>query len=182
MHKRLLLLIPLLLVLSPAARAQNNAAPHIGKVDVRFDEASLTPGAYHLTGHVVMTSDDYDLTAEDVKIVSSPASNTKKAASSIRQATATGTPAKQVVAHIRRPLESETYEIYADRAVYQPDSSRPAGGSLTFTGNVKEVIKSGFFAEPSIGTFDHATVLLGPGRDYPQVQTGAGHITLTPAQ
>jgi len=180
MHKRSLILLSLFFALLPTLPAQSGAAPHIGQVDVSFQNAAIMPGVWHLTGRVTLTSDQYDLAAEDVKVLFSP--GIKGAASSLRQATATGSPAHQVIAHIRRPLESETFEIYADRAVYLPEPSRPGGGNLTFTGNVKVIVKSGFFAAPSVSTVEYATVLLGPKPDYPKLNTGAGHITLTPAQ
>ena len=60
-----------------------------------------------------------------------------------------------------------------------PDTSRPSGGTLKFTGHVQVITKSGFLAEPSVSTTDTATILLGAGAEYPQVETGPGHITLT---
>ena len=83
-----------------------------------------------------------------------------------------------------RPLESQTYEIRSDHAVYTPDDTRPSGGKMVFTGHVTVITNSGFLAEPSVSTFDTkpVTVLLGQGDDYPQLETGPGHIVLTPAQ
>ena len=173
----------LLTALLPAARAQTDKQKiNVGTVTVDFDKATLNPGLWHLMGHANITSDDYDLRAADITITFAPGSKT--GASGLRQAVAEGgaVPGAQVIAHIRRVLQSEAYEIYADRAVYLPDRSRPSGGTMKFTGHVKVITKSGFLAEPSVSTFETATVLLGAGSAYPQVQTGPGHITLTPAQ
>jgi len=159
----------------------DTAKTHIGKVDIVFDEATYNPSLLHLMGHAKMTSDDYDLYAADIKAYILPSST---GASGLQQAVAEGgaTPGSQVIAHIRQPLQSEDFEIDSDRAVYVPDFTRPSGGSMKFTGHVKVITKSGFLAEPSLSTFETATVLLGAGSDYPKIETGAGHITLTPAQ
>ena len=173
----------LLTLVLPAAFAQSDTAKlHVGTVNVDFQKATLTPGLWHLMGHAKITSDNYDLNAADIKITFAPGSKT--GASGLRQAVAEGgaAPNMQVIAHIRRPLESETYEIYSDKAIYLPDKTRPGGGRMNFTGHVKVITKSGFLAEPSVSTFDSATVLLGAGNAYPQIETGAGHITLIPAQ
>ncbi len=164
-----------------SSTSQNTAAPKIGTVNVDFDKAVLNPEQWHLTGHAKITSEDYDLTSADIKVFFTPGAKT---GSGLREAVAVGgaVPGAQVVAHIRQPLQSASYTINSDRAVYQPDISRPSGGTLKFTGHVKVITKSGFLAEPSVSTTDTATILLGVGADYPQVETGPGHITLTPAQ
>ncbi len=168
--------------LAQSGTSQNPAAPKIGTVDVDFDKAVLNPEQWHLTGHAKLTSDNYDLTAADIKVLFAPGA--KAGVSGLREAVAVGgaVPGTQVIAHIRQPLQSESYTINSDRAVYQPDASRPSGGFLKFTGHVTVITKSGFLAEPSVTTTDMATILLGVGADYPQVEMGAGHITLTPAQ
>jgi hypothetical protein len=177
--------------LVPALHAQSDTAKiHVGTVNVDFDKAMINPSLWHLMGHAKMTSDDYDLYAADIKVYFVPASKagskpgSKAGASVLSQAVAEGgaTPDSQVIAHIRRPLDSAAFEIYSDKAVYLPDSKRPGGGTITFTAHVKIITKSGFFAEPSVSTFESATVLLGAGKDYPQLETGAGHMTFTPAQ
>lgn len=179
----LLLISGLLVAALPGAPAQSDTAKiHIGIVNVDFQRAVLSPGLWHLIGQAKITSDNYDLNAADIKITF--LSGSKAGASGLRQAAAEGgtAPSTQVVAHLRRPLESESYEIFSDKALYLPDKSRPSGGRLTFTGHVKIITKSGFLAAPSTSTFDAATVLLGSGDAYPQIETGPGHITLTPAQ
>ena len=177
----------LLTALLPAALAQTDTAKiHIGTVHLDFDKSSGSPAFTDLTGHVKITSDDYDLYAADIKLYSAPGSKTGASGiqSGIQKAVAEGgaTPGSQVIAHIRQPLQSEEFEIDSDRAVYLPDHTRPSGGAMKFTGHVKVITKSGFLAEPSVTTTDAATILLGVGADYPQIETGAGHITLTPAQ
>ncbi len=173
----------LLTALLPAVNAQSDTAKiHVGTVHLEFEHSKTNPGFTDLMGHVKITSDDYDLYAADIKIYSAPGSKT--AASGIQRAVAVGgaVPGSQVIAHIRQPLQSEEFEIDSDRAVYLPDHTRPSGGTMKFTGHVTVITKSGFLAEPSVLTTDTATVLLGAGSEYPAVDTGPGHLTLTPAQ
>lgn len=176
----------LLAVLAGVIHAQSDTAKlHVGEVNIVFDKATYTPSLLHLMGHAKMTSDDYDLYAADIKAYTQPSSTGASGVQSgLQQAVAEGgaTPGSQVIAHIRQPLQSEDFEIDSDRAVYVPDHTRPSGGSMKFTSHVKVITKSGFLAVPSVSTFETATVLLGAGSDYPKIETGAGHITLTPAQ
>lgn len=188
--RKLSLLVPLLLLCTaPAWPAPDDGGgaksrPQIGKVDVDYQHGDFKPALWHLTGSVKMKSDNYDLASDDLVVNFAPKNSAAAGASSLEKVTAASDPksSRQVVAHIRRPLESEAYEIEADKAVYTPDTSRPGGGAMRFTGNVKVTSRSGFLAEPSISTTDRATVLLGTGDEYPQIQTGPAHITLTPAQ
>lgn len=188
MQKTFFLALLLGALLLPGTQAQTGssqsgtAAPKIGTVNVDFDKAVLNPEQWHLTGHAKITSQDYDLTSADIKVFFTPGAKT--GVSGLREAVAVGgaVPGTQVVAHIRQPLQSTSYTVSSDRAVYQPDTSRPSGGILKFTGHVRVITKSGFLAEPSLATTDEAIVLLGVGADYPSVSTGPGHITLTPAQ
>lgn len=185
--RKLFLVGTLLTAFLSAVYAQSDTAKlHVGKVNIVFDKATYTPSLLHLMGHAKMTSDDYDLYAADIKAYTQPGSETgaSGAQSGLQQAVAEGgaIPGSQVIAHIRQPLQSEDFEIDSDKAVYLPDYTRPSGGSMKFTGHVKVITKSGFLAEPSLSTFEVATVLLGAGSDYPKIETGAGHITLTPAQ
>lgn len=179
-YRCLILVLLLSSILLPGTHAQSETSkPNIGTVNVDFDKAVLSPGLWHLVGHAKITSDDYDLVAADIKVTFAPSS--KPGVSGLREAVAAGGDT-QVAAHIRQPLQSTSYEVHSDRAVFLPDTGRPGGGTLKFTGHVKVITKSGFFAAPSVSTTDTATILLGVGADYPQVETGPGHITLTPAQ
>jgi hypothetical protein len=133
----------LLTALVSGVYAQSDTAKiHVGTVHLDFDGSKTNPGFTDLTGHVKITSDNYDLYAADIKVYSAP--GTKTAASGIQRAVA-------------------------------------VGGAVPGS-QVKVITKSGFLAEPSLSTFEIATVLLGAGSDYPKIETGAGHITLTPAQ
>lgn len=170
-------------VLLPGTSAQNDTSKiQIGTVDIHADNTVLTRAFTHLMGHAKITSDNYDFYAADIKVYSVPAS--KAGPSGVQRAVAEGgaVPGSQVVAHTRQPLQGTAYEIYSDRAVYTPDKSRPSGGVIKFTGHVKVITKSGFLAGPSVSTFEYATVVLGAGPEYPQVETGTAHIILTPAQ
>ena len=178
--------IGLLLLAAPAliASAQSSDTPklHVGTVDITADKAVGSSTVLHLMGHAKITSADYDLYANDIRADSAPGGKT--AASGLQKAVAEGgaAPNTQVVAHVRQTLQGIEYEINADRAVYLPDVSRPSGGMLKFTGHVKVITKSGFLAVPSLTTTDTFTILIGAGSDYPQIETGPTHITLTPAQ
>lgn len=161
--------------------AAKTSSLKVGTVNLDARSAQLQPGLLHLKGQVKMTSEDYDLAGEDVKVFSSLGAGGKE---TLKNAVVEGNlkAGQQVVAHIRQPLQGQAYEIFADHAVYTPDASRPGGGRMDFTGHVKVISNSGFLAEPSVSTTDHATILMGQGDDYPQVSTGPAHIVLTPAQ
>lgn len=154
----------------------------IGTVDLVARSAQYQPGFLHFKGQVKMTSENYDLAGEDVKVFSTQPPGGGGAV--LKNAVVEGNlkAGQQVVAHIRQPLQGQAYEIFADHAVYTPDKSRPSGGRMDFTGHVKVIANSGFLAEPSVTVTDHATILMGQGDDYPQVSTGPAHIVLTPAQ
>ena len=155
----------------------------IGAVNVTFGRFLLKGSQGRFSAGVVMTSAQYDLAAEDVQ--ATPAS-AKSGHSGLAGATAEGSAAKntQVIAHIKQPSPGEEFKVFADHAVYVPDYSRPGGGRIDFTGHVKVVGMSGFLAGPAPGDFENGpvTILLGQGEDYPQLETGRGHIVVTPAQ
>lgn len=155
----------------------------IGAVSISFNKFFLKGSQAHLSAGVQMTSEQYDLTAEDVLAVQASG---QSGHSGLARATAEGSLAKktQVTAHIKQPLEGKDVEVFSDRAVYVPDYSRPAGGRIDFTGHVKVVGMSGFLAGPAPADFQNGpvTILLGQGDDYPQIQTGPGHIVVTPAR
>lgn len=182
MQKTVLTVLLLAALLPADAQSAGPPKASLGTVQASWDKLTETPGLLHLMGHARITSADYDFYAADIKVTSTPGAKT--GTSGIKEAVAVGgaAPETQVVAHIRQPLQSTSYTINADRAVYQPDLSRPSGGFLKFTGHVKVITKSGFLAEPSVSTTDTATILLGVGPDYPAFSAGQGHSTLTPAQ
>jgi lipopolysaccharide export system protein LptA len=187
---RLTLLLTAVLATSvpPSLFAQGGAGSvasrtKLGRIEGDVQYSKLTPDLWHFAGRIKITSQEYDLAAGDIKVFFLPG---KAGRSTLDRATADGGPATggQVDVHIKRPLESQAYEIKSDHAVYTPDDTRPSGGKMVFTGHVIVVTNSGFLAEPSVSTFDTkpVTVLLGQGDDYPQLETGPGHIVLTPAQ
>ncbi len=178
----LLGLLPFALPLRTGAQDTEAPKTRVGPVDIKFDRADANPSLVHLIGHARVTSDDYDFYAADIKLIGAPAGKAKSPGLGEAVAEGGAMPGTQVIAHIRRPLDSVAFEIYSDRAVYRRDLSRPSGGVLTFTGQVKVITKSGFLAVPSVTTTDKAEILLGAGPDYPQLQSGPGHISLTPAQ
>ena len=170
------------------APAASNSALHLGKVDFKFQKPfHYTPTGGQFAGKVKMTSENYDLSCETLTFVmDQPKSKAKSSGfgGAVRKVTAEGdsSAGTQVIADIRRPLESQAFHIVADLAVYTPDPTRPGGVTLKFTGHVVITTASGFLAEPSVTTTDYATLRLGTGEDYPQLETGPGHVTVTPAQ
>ncbi len=155
----------------------------IGTVNISFGGFLLIGNRGHFSEGVRMTSAQYDLAAEDVTATQAPP---KSGHSGLTGATAAGSLAKktQVVAHVKQPLQGEEFQISADHAVYVPEYERTDGGRIDFTGHVTVVSRSGFLAGPAPADFGNGpvTVLLGRGDDYPQIQTGPGHIVATPAQ
>jgi len=180
----LLALAPLALSAQDAPKPGPQAGLKLGRVEGDVQSSALTPALWHFVGHVTITSDDYDLAAHDIKVHFKTGKGLTAGASTLINATAEGDPGAgvPVVVHLRRPLESQSYEIRADHAVYTPSAAAPETGKMDFTGHVRVITRSGFLAEPSVSTTDRATVLLGAGDDFPQLATGPAHIVLTPAQ
>ena len=155
----------------------------IGEVDIVFGGLLLMGNRGRFSRGVRMTSAQYDLAAEDVTATQAPPGSGH---SGLAGATAEGSPAKktQVIAHVKQPLQGEDFQVAADHAVYVPEYARPDGGRIDFTGHVTVVSRSGFLAGPAPADFGNGpvTVLLGQGDDYPQIQTGPGHIVATPTR
>lgn len=171
--------------LSAQQEPDKPAAFSLGRVNLDYKKpAQYRPGFAQFAGQVRMTSDNYDLSCETLTFLFDKAKGGAAGKTPLNKVDAEGNPAAgvQVIADVRRPLESQAYHIFADHAVYVPDKSRPNGVTMNFTGHVKVVTTSGFLAEPSVTTTDHATLLLGQGDDYPRLDTGPGHITFTPAE
>ena len=164
-----------------AQTPQSKPAPAIGKVSIDFGKAQITNGAWHLYGGVKMTSENYDLAGQDFQVYFAKG---RPGASTLIRAVAEGSPAAntQVVGRFQNVLESQAYRVYADHAVYLPDDSRKGGGKISFTGHVQVIANSGFLNGPSRTQTESATVLLGAGADYPQLETGPAHTEFTPAQ
>lgn len=162
--------------------------PLFGKVDLTYSTSgdfNTTTGYGRAVGRVTMTSEDYDLSCETLTF----RSEKPKAGGRPLLAEVTAEPAAgaQVTADVRRPdvlhpSDGQTFHIVADHAAYVPDRSRLNGVKIDFTGHVKVTTTAGFLSGPSVTTTDRATILLGKGDDYPQVETGPAHVTATPAQ
>lgn len=186
----LLALAPLALSAQDAPKPGPQAGLKLGRVEGDVQSSSLTPALWHFVGHITITSDDYDLAAHDIRVHFKTGKGLTPGQATLINATAEGYPAGgvPVVVHLRRPLESQSYEIQADHAVYTPSPPPKPGeassetGRMDFAGHVRVVTRSGLLAEPSVSTTDRATVLLGAGTDYPALSTGPAHIVLTPAQ
>ena len=117
----------------------------IGHVEGDVQYSKLTPSLWHFVGRITFTSDNYDLAAEDIQVFLLPGKGGKAGASSLEKVTADGAADKQVDVHVRRPLQSEAFEILSDHAVYVPDKARPGYGQMDFTGHVTVNTRSGFW-------------------------------------
>ncbi len=162
------------------------AAPIFGDVKMTYTKPGVfTPTYIQVAGHVRMTSKNYDLSCETLTSLSVRG----KAGGRPILASVTAMPAAgaQITADVRRPdalnaLNSQTFHVLADKAVYVPERSRPDGVRVDFTGHVQVVTTAGFLAGPSVTTTNRAVILLGRGDDYPQIETGPAHITATPIE
>ena len=171
-----------------AATATSTSLPLFGKVDLTYSKSGVfntTTGYARVAGRVTMTSQDYDLACETLTFRSvKPKSGGRPLLEKVTLEPAAGA---QVTADVRRPdalnpSNSQTFHVAADHASYVPDRSRPSGVKVDFTGHVQVTTTSGFLDGPSVTTTDRATILLGQGDDYPQIDTGPAHVTATPAQ
>lgn len=180
----LLALAPLALSAQDAPASGPKAGLKLGRIEGDVQQSALSPALWHFVGHITITSEDYDLAAHDIKVHFKTGKGKTAGASTLINAVAEGDPGAgvPVVVHVRRPLESQSYEIRAEHAVYLPIAAAPETGKMDFTGHVRVITRSGFLAEPSVSTTDRATVLLGAGDAFPQLATGPAHIVLTPAQ
>ena len=70
------------------------AKPKFGKVEGDVQYSKLTPGLWHFMGHIKITSEEYDLAAEDVKVFFLPNKGGKISLSSLDRATADGDSAR----------------------------------------------------------------------------------------
>jgi hypothetical protein len=138
---------------------------------------------------VALTSESLDLSGETVTLTLAGKSTDVPGA--IARGSVVGNPAKgtQVAGRFEQVEEGRTFRIHADKAVYTPEPGRSGVSRIEFTGHVKIVFSSSVaLAEPSVTTTDHVTVLLGPKpkpgepAKYPQLETGPGKATLTPAE
>ena len=163
LQKTILISSLLLTALLPGAYAQSASSKlHVGTVNVGFPESHADPRPLALDG----TGEDYVRQLRFECRRHQSLFRARRQNRSVRAAPGSrrrgrGFRLAGDRANIRRPLESETFEIYSDKAVYLPEPSRPSGGEMTFTGHVKVITKSGFFAGPSTSTVESATVLLG---------------------
>ena len=173
--------------LAVVALAQTPSRSHVtlGKTTLDSDSFHVNLHSFDslLTGRVTVTSPDYDLKADSVKVFGAPGGTAGRPM--IAKVVATGDAARgtQVVGHFDQAASDRRYTMQADQAVYVPDGSRPGGGSIDLTGHPQvTVVAPKELAGPSVTVADHITVLLGSGDDYPQIQGENGHMTLTPLQ
>ena len=177
--------VGLLLLTLPALAADQTSITKIGQVTIAAKGGGeLSGSALRLVGGVQMTSPDYDLNADHITINLQQAGK-KSAGPSIAGATAEGNPAKgtQVTGRFAQVDLARTYNVRGDHAVYTPDTSRPSGGRIDFTGHVKlTLVAPEALDGPFLMDSDHFTVLLGVKPEYPKVDFGPSTATFTPLQ
>ena len=151
----------------------------MGPVNVTYKHFVYGGSTFTAEGGVTMKSATFDLSAETVVFEFGG----KGAPNGIVKATADGDPStkKQVEGIFTDTDQGRTYDFIADHAVYVPDSSRPKGGAIDFTGNVTLFITAqAVLAERSETHLKHARITLGPAPDYPQIAGEDGETKLTP--
>ena len=158
---------------------------------------NTTTGYAQVAGRVRMTSKDYDLSCETLTFLSEKPKGKAGGRPALVKVTAEPAAGAQVTADVRRPDSlppdapapdesrpsgGQAFHVVADHVAYVPENTRPGGVRVNFTGHVRVTTTAGFLSGPSVTTTDQATILLGQGDDYPQIETGPAHITATPAQ
>lgn len=175
----------LLLLTVPALAAGPAGVTKLGPVTISAGGGGeLSGSALSLKGGVQLTSPNYDLQADHI-LVTLQQGGRKAGSPSIAKATAEGSPAKgtQVTGRFAQVDLARTYKVRGDHAVYTPDTSRPNGGRIDFTGHVAlTTIAPEALDGPFLMNSDHLTVLLGAGPQFPKFEFGPSTATFTPLQ
>lgn len=155
----------------------------IGNVDIVSGHFFYGGGGLRLFGGVHLTSPNYDLTADHVNTELAHAGAKNAGPFTVSKVTAEGSATTQVMGVFEQIEQSQKIQVYADRAVYVPETGRVGGGRVDFTGHVKWIIKdTQALAEPSVSRVSHLTVRLGPKPDYPTFEGDDFHANLTHLQ
>jgi len=187
-QKHIILLAASLLALPLAGHAQEAAptgaptsATRIGPVDLTYHKGAAFAGnQVRVSGDVRINSQTFAAQAETITVDLLRGSKSG-AVGGIGRAAMEPLAGHQVSGRFQDIAQGRNYQFQADHAVYVPDNARPGGGRIDLTGHVRLAVNAPIALDgPLVTVTDHAVVLLGQGTQYPQVQTGAGHLTFTP--
>ncbi len=186
-HTTLVLIAGALLLL-PMAHAQDTAPPaapvsttRVGPVNLTYNKGAAFAGnQVRVMGDVHINSTTFAAQAETITVDLLRGSK-KGAVGGIGRAAMEPLGGRQVSGQFDDIAQGRNYKFQADHAVYVPDQTRPGGGRIDLTGHVRVAVNAPIALDgPLVTVTDHAIVLLGQGTAYPQVETGAGHLTFTP--
>ncbi len=170
------------------AHAQDAAPPgapasttRVGPVDLTYHKGAAFAGnQVRVSGDVRINSQTFAAQAETITLDLLRGSKSG-AVGGIGRAAMEPLANHQVSGRFQDIAQGRNYQFQADHAVYVPDNARPGGGRIDLTGHVRLAVNAPIALDgPLVTVTDHAVVLLGQGTQYPQVQTGAGHLTFTP--
>ena len=187
-QKHIILLAASLLALPLAGHAQEAAPPgapasttRVGPVDLTYHKGAAFAGnQVRVMGDVHINSQTFAAQAETITVDLLRGSKSG-AVGGIGRAAMEPLAGHQVSGRFQDIAQGRNYQFQADHAVYVPDNARPGGGRIDLTGHVHVAVNAPIALDgPLVTVTDHAVVLLGQGTQYPQVQTGAGHLTFTP--
>lgn len=168
-----------------AQEATPTAAPasttRVGPVDLTYHKGAAFAGnQVRVSGDVHINSTTFTAQAETIT-VDLVRGGKGKTLGGINRAAMEPLANKQVSGRFQDIAQGRNYQFQADHAVYVPDNARPGGGRIDLTGHVRVAVNAPVALDgPLVTVTDHAVVLLGQGTAYPQVETGAGHLTFTP--
>lgn len=183
-HRNITLVAGTILAFAAPIQAQD-AAPvsttRGGPVDLTWQKGSSEKGnQVRVSGDVHLISATFAAQAETITVDLLRGSKSG-AVGGVGRAAMEPLPGKQVSGRFQDIAQGRSYQFQADHAVYVPDNARPNGGRIDLTGHVRVAVNAPIALDgPLVTVTDHAVVLLGQGTQYPQVQTGAGHLTFTP--
>ncbi len=164
-----------------APTAAPASATHLGPVDLTYHKGAAFAGnQVRVMGDVHINSQTFAAQAETITLDLLRGSKSG-AVGGIGRAAMEPLAGHQVSGRFQDIAQGRNYQFQADHAVYVPDNARPGGGRIDLTGHVRLAVNAPIALDgPLVTVTDHAVVLLGQGTQYPQVQTGAGHLTFTP--
>jgi len=164
-----------------APTAVPTSTTRVGPVDLTYHKSAAFAGnQVRVSGDVHINSATFTAQAETITVDLLRGSK-GGAVGGVGRAAMEPLAGRQVSGQFDDIAQGRSYKFQADHAVYVPDSARPNGGRIDLTGHVRVAVNAPIALDgPLVTVTDHAVVLLGQGMQYPQVQTGAGHLTFTP--
>lgn len=152
-----------------------------GPITLDYSQGAAYLGSHAvIRGNIRLNSPSFGAQAETATLDFIPSAHGKKGVS-IARAALEPLPGGQVSGHFDDIAQGRNYRFRADHAVYVPDPAHPGGGQIKLDGHVQIAVNAPIALDgPFLTSTDHAVVRLGSGPAYPQVETGAGHVTFTP--